>query len=307
MWSGFRNARRCGSGSRWRTRSWSVRSSGSPEAARSCISGYSMTNPAFPEVSFTRVTAWQETQASPALAAGRSTISASGRSISPEKRTAWSWQPAHHLDGVTPTTLCMYSMDLRYQGLLNEANRCADSAHWSVMSAWHRAQVSLSRKKSSGIKPPWEVSAALGKNGPSAPPIASPAIAAGGRPAFSTGPGEGRLSRRTPPAGIETATSSGASRMRRRASSAARPAAAARCAHRSGRVAGVAPKTRSPRPVVRRAPPDRRKSGRSGSARSAGPTVRQAQIASFSAPIPSSGCSRICAAWKRLASSAASR
>ena len=189
-----------------------------------------MTNPAFPIVSFTRVIAWQETQPSPALAEGRSTISASGRSMSPLKSTAWSWQPAHHFEGVTPTTSCMYSIERRYQGLLKDAKRCADSLHWWVMSAWQRPHASLPRKNSSGMSPPWSVSAADGKNGPSAPPIASPDMVAGGSPAFRSAPDAGSNGLRRAPAGMATASSSGASSKRRRASSPANPAAAARWA-----------------------------------------------------------------------------
>ena len=189
-----------------------------------------MTKPAFPMVSFTRVIAWQETQPSPALAEGRSTISATGRSIWPLKSTAWSWQPAHHLEGVTPTTLCMYSMERRYQGLLKEAKRWADSLHWWVMSPWQRPHLSLSRKNSSGMSPPCSVSADEGKNGPSVPPIASPAMVAGGRPAFSTGPRSGSTGRRSAPTGIAAASRSGARSTRRETRRTVNPAALARCA-----------------------------------------------------------------------------
>ncbi len=57
-------------------------------------------------------------------------------------------------------------MERRYQGLLNDAKRCADSLHWWVMSAWQRAHLPLSRKNSSGMRPPCSVSAEEGKKRP---------------------------------------------------------------------------------------------------------------------------------------------
>ena len=61
----------------------------------------------------TWVMAWQEVQARPACASAVSICPLIGFSKRPLKNTAWSWQPAHHLLGWVPTTLCMYSIDLR--------------------------------------------------------------------------------------------------------------------------------------------------------------------------------------------------
>ena len=90
-----------------------------------------MTNPAFPIVSFTRTMEWHDVHDSPAWAAGSSMISSMGASIMPENRSAWSWQPPHHFERSGPTTLCMYSTDLRYHWLLNDALRWAEDSHSS--------------------------------------------------------------------------------------------------------------------------------------------------------------------------------
>ncbi len=74
---------------------------------------------------------WQEVQPSPFCASGVSTCSLIGRSKRPLKKTAWSWQPAHHLVGRVPTTSCMYSIALRYHWLLKDEKWCADAFHWS--------------------------------------------------------------------------------------------------------------------------------------------------------------------------------
>jgi hypothetical protein len=73
--------------------------------------GYSMMKPPWPMELCTSVMAWHEVQARPACASGVSICSLIGRSKRPLKKTAWSWQPAHHLLGWGPTTPCMYSMD----------------------------------------------------------------------------------------------------------------------------------------------------------------------------------------------------
>ena len=52
-----------------------------------------------------------------------------GRSNRPLKKTAWSWQPAHHFEGRVPTTSCMYSMDFRYHWLLKEEKWWAEELH----------------------------------------------------------------------------------------------------------------------------------------------------------------------------------
>src|SRR5512134_1747341 len=93
--------------------------------------GYSMVNPPLPMELSTWVMAWHDVQASPAWASGVSICSLMGRSKRPLKKTAWSWQPAHHLDGCVPTTSCMYSIDFRYHWLLKDEKWCAEEFHWS--------------------------------------------------------------------------------------------------------------------------------------------------------------------------------
>ena len=63
---------------------------------------------------------WQDVQLRPACASGVSICSLIGRSKRPLKKTAWSWQPAHHFEGWVPTTSCMYSIDFRYHWLLKD-------------------------------------------------------------------------------------------------------------------------------------------------------------------------------------------
>ncbi len=74
---------------------------------------------------------WHDVHARPTCASGVSICSLIGRSNLPANTTAWSWQPAHHLEGFVPTTSCMYSIDLRYHWLLNDAKWCADEFHCS--------------------------------------------------------------------------------------------------------------------------------------------------------------------------------
>ena len=233
--------------------------------------GTSITNPAFPMVSFTRVIAWQETQPSPALAEGRSTISASGRSISPLKRTAWSWQPAHHFDGSVPTTPCMYSMERRYQGLLKEAKRCADSLHWAVCVAVAAAALVAAEEEVLGDE------AAVRRfrrgGGKTArrrrPSLRRPSPPAGARRSASAPPraarsGGGRRPGSPPPAPAERrapAGGRGVPRSRRRRRGGGRGAAGSR---------GSDPKTKRPAPLSARTPPVIRNHRRSGSRRSAG-------------------------------------
>jgi hypothetical protein len=89
-------------------------------AARSCSGGYSIVKSPCPIVLLTWTMEWHEVQESPAWASGVWICSLMGRSKRPLKKTAWSWQPAHHFEGRVPTTSCMYSMDLRYHWLLND-------------------------------------------------------------------------------------------------------------------------------------------------------------------------------------------
>src|SRR5215468_2047340 len=108
-----------------------VRIAGFLLLASSCNAGYSMVKSPFPIELCTLVMAWQEVQASPARASGVSIWSLIGRSNRPLKKTAWSWQPAHHFEGLVPTTSCMYSIDLRYHWLLKDEKWWADEFHWS--------------------------------------------------------------------------------------------------------------------------------------------------------------------------------
>ena len=99
--------------------------------ARSCSGGYSISKSPCPIVLRTWTIEWHEVQPSPFCASGVSICSLIGRSKRPLKKTAWSWQPAHHLLGFVPTTSCMYSIDFRYHWLLNDEKWCADEFHWS--------------------------------------------------------------------------------------------------------------------------------------------------------------------------------
>ena len=74
----------------------------------------------WPMVLFTWTTEWHDVHDRPAWASSVWICSLMGRSNRPLKNTAWSWQPAHHLEGRVPTTSCMYSTDLRYHWLLND-------------------------------------------------------------------------------------------------------------------------------------------------------------------------------------------
>src|SRR3954449_7794717 len=94
--------------------SWRNDSTGLVLAARSCIGGYSISKSPWPMVLLTCVIEWHEVHARPACASGVSICSLIGRSKRPLKNTAWSWQPAHHFEGLVPTVSCMYSIDLRY-------------------------------------------------------------------------------------------------------------------------------------------------------------------------------------------------
>ena len=99
--------------------------------ARSCSGGYSIVKSPCPIVPFTCTIEWQDRQPRPTWASGVSICCRIGVSNFPAKSTAWSWQPAHHFDGFVPTTSCMYSIDLRYHWLLNDAKWWADEFHWS--------------------------------------------------------------------------------------------------------------------------------------------------------------------------------
>src|SRR5690348_4256690 len=109
----------------------------------------------------TWVIEWQAVQARPTLASAVSTSSVTGLSNMPLNSTARSWQPAHHFDGWTPTTDCMYSIDFRYHWLLNDEWRCIDERHWATMSGWQpeAPQVSEVMKNVDGIRPLVEVEA----------------------------------------------------------------------------------------------------------------------------------------------------
>src|SRR4029077_13431414 len=110
-------------------------------AASLCSAGYSSWKSAWPIVLFTCAIEWHIMQPRPACAGGGSLISRMGRSNMPLYRSAGSWQPAHHLEGFTPTTSCMYSMLLRYQALLNEEKWCAELCHCLEISEWQRSQL----------------------------------------------------------------------------------------------------------------------------------------------------------------------
>src|SRR6516162_5654577 len=107
---------------------------------------------------------WHIMQPRPACAGGVCTICLMGVSMRPAYRTAGSWQPPHHFEGLVPTVSCMYSMLLRY--------------HWLYTSSWQRLQESDSMKNLLGIFPPPITWAELGKKAPFAP-SPSCAISAG--------------------------------------------------------------------------------------------------------------------------------
>src|SRR5881296_166871 len=88
--------------------------------AISCNGGYSIRKSPWPMLLPTCTMEWHDMQPKPFCASGVSTCSLMGRSNRPLKKTAWSWQPAHHLEGRVPTTSCMYSTDFRYHWLLND-------------------------------------------------------------------------------------------------------------------------------------------------------------------------------------------
>src|SRR6516164_1147910 len=94
-------------------------------------------------------------QPMPACACGVFTICLMGVSIMPLYSNAGSWQPAHHFDGFTPSTSCMYSMLLRY--------------HCLKMSWWQRSQASDSMKNFDGMLRLPYTCEELGKNLPFAP------------------------------------------------------------------------------------------------------------------------------------------
>src|SRR5436309_3735741 len=121
---------------------------------------------------------WHMRQLKPALASGRSTICLMGVSNMLLKSSAGSWQPAHHFEGFTPATSCMYSTLLRYHWLLNEEKWCAELCHCSYTSWWQRSHAFDSMKYFAGISLPSSVCAELGKNAPLGP-SPSPFISAG--------------------------------------------------------------------------------------------------------------------------------
>jgi hypothetical protein len=83
----------------------------------------------WPIVLLTCTIEWHDVQLRPACASGVLICSLIGRSKRPLKKTAWSWQPAHHFDGCVPTTSCMYSIDFRYHWLLKDEKWWADADH----------------------------------------------------------------------------------------------------------------------------------------------------------------------------------
>ena len=116
-------ASRWGCGARSISLSCSASSSRLSLAASPWMAGYSITKSPCPIELPTWLMEWHDTQPRPACASGLSICSLTGVSNVPAKIIAWSWHPAHHLDGVVPTVSCMYSIDLRYHWLLNDENR----------------------------------------------------------------------------------------------------------------------------------------------------------------------------------------
>src|SRR5260370_20768979 len=112
--NGFRKVRRCGSGFTLTMKSCSARITGFSLAASSWSLGYSRTKSPWPMVLFTSTMLWHIMQLRPACAAGVFSIWRIGVSNIPLKRSAGSWQPAHHLEDFTPATSCIHSMLLRY-------------------------------------------------------------------------------------------------------------------------------------------------------------------------------------------------
>ena len=89
-----------------------------------------MTNPPWPMVSFTCAMEWQDMHPRPFWPSRVSSTSRMGCvCILLAKTRAWSWQPPHQSEGLTPTVSCMYSMALRYHWLLNEAMWCIELCH----------------------------------------------------------------------------------------------------------------------------------------------------------------------------------
>src|SRR5712692_7662525 len=100
-------------------------------AAYSDNEGYSKVIPPWPMVLSTWTIAWQDIQPKPFWASGVSIISRMRcLCIFPARISAWSWQPPHHREDFTPMVSCMYSTDLRYHWLLNDAKWCIELNHW---------------------------------------------------------------------------------------------------------------------------------------------------------------------------------